>query len=131
MHHGDEVLQRTSYFGVCPETNGFGAAPHGIIERREETFGRWKNDGGVPEFSNKRLEFLQGTVFRRSMVCVSLMYAVAFAGGRCTVRFTPSKTNPIISFCESKLPSPAASFFAEIGSLPPVCFVTDVGGNTE
>ena len=60
MHHGDEVLQCTSYFGVCPETNGFGAAPHGIIERREETFGRWKNDGGVPEFSNKRLEFLQG-----------------------------------------------------------------------
>ena len=75
--------------------------------------------------------FFKGTVFRRSMVCVSLMYAVAFAGGRCTVRFTPSKTNPIISFLESKLPSPAASFFVEIGSLPPVCFVTDVGGNTE
>jgi hypothetical protein len=74
--------------------------------------------------------FFKGTVFRRSKVCVSLMYAAALAGVRCTVRLTPSKTNPIISFFVSKFPSPAASFFAEIGSLPSLWCVTDVGGKT-
>ncbi len=81
-------------------------------------------------FPTSICSFFNGTVFRRSKVCVSLMYAAALAGGRCTVRLTPSKTNPIISFFVSKLPSPAASFFAEIGSLPSVWCVTDVGGKT-
>ena len=44
-----------------------------------------------------------------------------------TVRLTPSKMNPIISFFVSKFSSPTASFFAEIGSLPSVWCVTDVG----
>jgi hypothetical protein len=69
-----------------------------------------------------------GTVFRRSMVWISLMHAAALAGGSWTVRLTPSKTNPITSFLVSKFPSPADSFLAEMGSLPSACFVTDVGG---
>ena len=71
--------------------------------------------------------FFNGTFFHRSKVCVSLMYEAALAGGRCTVHLTPSKMNPIISFL-SKFPSPTASYFAEIGSLPSVWCVTDVGG---
>ena len=74
--------------------------------------------------------FFNGTVFHRNNVCVSLMYTAALAGSRCTVCLTPSKTNPIISFFVSKFPSPAVSFFAEIGSLPSVWCVTDVGGKT-
>ena len=58
------------------------------------------------------------------------MYAAALAGGRCTVHLTPSKTNQIVSFFVPKFPSPAASFFAEIGSLPSLWCVTDVRGKT-
>ncbi len=81
-------------------------------------------------FPTSICSFFNGTVFRRSKVCVSLMYAAALAGGRCTVRLTPSKKNQIISFFVWKFPSPVASFFAEIDSLPSVWCVTDVGGKT-
>jgi len=61
---------------------------------------------------------------------VFLMYAAALAGGWCTVRLTLLKTNPIISFFVSKFPSPAMNFFAEIGSLPSLWCVNNVGGKT-
>jgi len=55
--------------------------------------------------------------------------AFAFSNGSCTVCLTPSKLKPIMSFLVLKFPSPAANFFAEIGSLPPSWLVTEVGGD--
>ncbi len=69
----------------------------------------------------------RGTVFLWSILWVSLMYANAFACGRCTVCFTLLNVKPIISFSELKFPTPAASFFSDIGSLPSACLVIKVG----
>ncbi len=69
-------------------------------------------------FPTTPCRILSGTNFWHMMQWVSLMYAAAFAGGRCTVRLMPSKLNPIMSFLDSKFPSPFSSLLAEIGSLP-------------
>jgi hypothetical protein len=81
-------------------------------------------------FPTSICNFFKGTVFYRSMTWISLMYVEALAGGRSTVRLTSSNMNLIISFLVVKFPSPAASFLAEIGSLPSLCFVTNMGGKT-
>jgi hypothetical protein len=62
---------------------------------------------------------LIGTLFRRRRRWVSLTYAMAFSGGRCTVCLMPSNLNPIMSFLDSKFPSPLSNLLSEIGSLPP------------
>ncbi len=73
---------------------------------------------------------LRGTVFLQSILWVSLMFATAFAHGSYTVCLTPLNAKTIISFLELKFPSPAASFFTEIGSFPSACLVMEVGGKT-
>ena len=71
-----------------------------------------------------------GTDLLRIKLCASLMYRRALSAGSLTVLFLPSNSMPIISFFDLKLPSPLLSFFSEMGSFPPSCVVTFVGGNT-
>jgi len=65
--------------------------------------------------------------FLRASARASL-YLVALSGGKRTVRFMPLNKKPKSSFSHSHRPSPFSSFLMEMGSLPPSCPVTSVGG---